>query len=42
MNLVILGGGIGGQVVANELRRFTDSQHRVTPIAASAWRGAPS
>ena len=30
--ILILGGGIGGQVVANELRRTLPREHRVTVI----------
>lgn len=32
MRVVILGGGVGGQVVANELRRSLSSEHRVTVV----------
>jgi sulfide:quinone oxidoreductase len=32
MRILILGAGIGGQVVANELRRSLSSEHRVTVI----------
>ena len=32
MRILILGGGVGGQVVANELRRRLASEHRVTLI----------
>ena len=30
--ILILGGGIGGQVVANELRRTLPREHRITVI----------
>ena len=32
MRIVILGAGIGGQVVANELRRLLPGEHRVTVV----------
>jgi sulfide:quinone oxidoreductase len=32
MRILILGGGVGGQVVANELRRLLSNEHRVTII----------
>lgn len=32
MRILILGGGVGGQVVANELRRRLPAEHRVTLI----------
>ena len=32
MRILILGGGVGGQVVANELRRRLSPEHRVTLI----------
>lgn len=43
MRIVILGAGIGGQVVANELRRLLPSEHRVTVVERSvAHAFAPS
>jgi len=43
MRMVILGGGVGGQVAANELRRSLPSEHRVTIIERSVRHAsAPS
>jgi sulfide:quinone oxidoreductase len=43
MRIVILGAGIGGQVVANELRRSLPDEHRVTLIERDARHAfAPS
>ena len=36
MRIVILGAGVGGQVVANELRRLLPEQHRVTVVERNA------
>jgi sulfide:quinone oxidoreductase len=43
MRIVILGAGVGGQVVANELRRSLPDEHRVTLIERDARHAfAPS
>jgi sulfide:quinone oxidoreductase len=43
MHIVILGAGVGGQVVANELRRSLPDEHRVTLIERDARHAfAPS
>jgi sulfide:quinone oxidoreductase len=43
MRIVILGAGVGGQVVANELRRSLSDEHRVTLIERDARHAfAPS
>ena len=43
MRIVILGAGVGGQVVANELRRWLPDEHRVTLIERDARHAfAPS
>jgi len=41
--ILILGGGVGGQVVANELRHRLPSEHRVTLVEKNTRQGfAPS
>jgi sulfide:quinone oxidoreductase len=43
MRILILGGGVGGQVAANELRELLPAQHRVTVIERSLQHAfAPS
>jgi len=41
--IVVLGGGVGGLVVANRLRRMLDREHRIVLVDRSPWHSfAPS
>ena len=41
--IVILGGGVGGLVAANRLRRLLNREHRVVLVDRSPWHSfAPS
>jgi len=40
--ILVLGGGVGGQVVANELRRGLPEGHRVTLIEKDTRHGSSS